>query len=428
VDAVPGATPAVAGPSSGVALTRTDRGLTVVTERMESVRSVALGFWVGTGSVDETDELAGASHFLEHLLFKGTPGRSARDIAEAVDAVGGDMNAFTTKEYTAFYIRVLSADAALAVDILSDIIWDPAFRPEEVESERQVILEEILMHADEPAETVHDLAAGAVFPSHPLGREVLGTADTIAAMGREDIARFHRHHYQPLNLVVAAAGDVDHDRLVDALEQRAGDHAGGTPPRRHAPASPPAPVVVAGRDTEQAHLVVAMRAPHRNDEDRFALTLIDHILGGGMSSRLFQSVREERGLAYSVYSYRSAFEQGGSLAVYAGTAPGRVREVLEVVDDELDRMAAKGPTDEELDAARSHLRGATALGLEDSGANMSRIGRAQLIHGEVLSVEAVEARLAALTPSDVRQVAARVVGGSRTLAVVGPFSETDFAR
>jgi predicted Zn-dependent peptidase len=411
-----------------VALTRTDRGLTVVTERMESVRSVALGFWVGIGSVDETDRLAGASHFLEHLLFKGTSQRSARDIAEAVDAVGGDMNAFTTKEYTAFYIRVLSADAPLAVDVLSDIIWQPAFRPDEVESERQVILEEILMHADEPAEAVHDLAAGAVFPSHPLGREVLGTPDTIAAMARDDIAAFHHGHYQPANMVVAAAGDVDHDRLVAELERRAGDHTGGALPRRHAPAVPPAAVAVDGRDTEQAHLVVAMPAPHRNDDDRFALTLVDHILGGGMSSRLFQSVREERGLAYSVYSYRSAFEAGGALAVYAGTAPARVPEVLEVIDDELDRMAAKGPTDAELDAARSHIRGATALGLEDSGANMSRIGRAQLIHGEVLSVEAVDARLAALTPADVRQVAARVVGAPRTLAVVGPFSEGDFSR
>jgi predicted Zn-dependent peptidase len=406
----------------------TGSGLTVVTERMPSVRSVALGFWVGTGSVDETDDLAGASHFLEHLLFKGTEDRSARQIAEDVDAVGGDMNAFTTKEYTAFYIRVLAGDMPLALDILSDIIWAPAFRPDEVDSERQVILEEILMHGDEPADAVHDLAAGALFPAHPLGREVLGDAGTITAMARDDISAFHAAHYQPANMVVAAAGDVDHDWVAAEIQRRVGDRQGGTTPRRHAPAAPPAPLVVDGRDSEQAHVVVAMRAPGSNDEDRFALTLVDHILGGGMSSRLFQSVREERGLAYSVYSYRSGYQRSGALAVYAGTAPGRVREVLEVVDAELDHMAAKGPTDDELDAARSHIRGATALGLEDSGATMSRIGRAQLVHGEVLSVEAIEARLAALTPGDVRDTAARVLGGPRSLAVIGPFSEADFPR
>jgi predicted Zn-dependent peptidase len=415
------------GPGDGVATTHLDSGLTVVTDRMPHVRSVALGFWVGTGSVDEDRALAGASHFLEHLLFKGTAERSARQIAEAVDAVGGDMNAFTTKEYTAFYVRVLADSVRLATDILSDIVWDPAFRPDEVDAERQVILEEILMHGDEPADAVHDVLAGAMFPGHRLGCEVLGDAASIEAMGRDDIAAFHAAHYQPGNIVVAAAGDVDHDALVASLEDRLGGRHGGARPGRDAPAAGPRPVSVVGRDTEQAHLAVGMRGPDREDEDRYALSVIDHVLGGGMSSRLFQSIREERGLAYSVYSYRVAYERSGALAVYAGTAPARAGEVLELIGTELDRMATDGPTPAELDASRSHLRGATALGLEDSAARMSRIGSGQLVHGRVMSIAEVEAKLDALSTGDVREVAARVLGAPRTLAVIGPFAEGDFA-
>ena len=218
--------------------TTVDEGLTVVTEHMPDVRSVSAGFWVGTGSVDEAPAQSGASHFLEHLLFKGTPTRTARAIAESVDAVGGDLNAFTTKEYTTFYVRVLADDQDLGLDILSDIMWSPAFRPEEFESERQVILEEILMHADEPADLVHDVLASALFPGHPLGREVLGEQVTVSAMTVDQVAAFHAEHYRPGNIVVAAPGDVDHDRVTDAMAARMPRRAGGHRPHRTAPWRP----------------------------------------------------------------------------------------------------------------------------------------------------------------------------------------------
>lgn len=388
---------------------------------MSDVRSVALGFWVGAGSIDEPDSLAGASHFLEHLLFKGTDRWSARGIAEAIDEVGGDMNAFTTKEYTAFYVRVLSESVGLGLDILSDIIWSPAFRQPEIDAERQVIIEEILMQRDEPAELVHEVLAGALFPDHPLGREVLGEEPTVAQMDRDAISHFHRHHYRPGNIVVAGAGLLDHDAVVEAVSSAAGERTGGGPPVRRGPGSRTEPTRIVESDTEQAHIAIGVRGLARGDEDRYALSIVDHVLGGGMSSRLFQSIREERGLAYSVFSYRMGFEQTGAFTVYAGTAPGKATEVRRLIEDAIDEMARNGPTDAEFAAARSHIRGATALGLEDSSARMSRIGRSQLVHGRVDSIDELDAHLAALTPSDVRDVARRVLDQPRTLAAVGPF-------
>ncbi len=419
------ATPAV----GALAATQIDSGLTVVTERMPDVRSVTMGFWVGTGSVDEATAEAGASHFLEHLLFKGTPTRSARQIAEAVDRVGGDMNAFTAKEYTAFYLRVLADDVDLGLDILSDIIWSPSFRPGEVEAERQVILEEILMQADEPADLVHDELLAALFPDHPLGREVLGEAPTVRAISRDRIAAFHAEHYRPANLVFAAAGNVTHDRIVDGIAARSGQTSGGASPHRR----PPDPRRrqlrrVVRRQTEQAHLVLAVPGPDRRDPDRHALTVVDHVLAGGMSSRLFQSVREERGLAYSIYSYRLHYAGAGAVAVYAGTSPDHAIEVLDLVCEEMERLAAHGVTPDELDGARSHLRGALALGLEDSGARWSRIGHDQLMHGRVPDLEELEARIAGLTLEHVNEVVGRYLGADPTLVAVGPFDEGDLVR
>jgi predicted Zn-dependent peptidase len=413
-----------------------DGGLTVVTEHMPDVLSVSLGFWVGTGSVDEPERIAGASHFLEHLLFKGTSTRTAREIAEAVDAVGGDLNAFTTKEHTAFYVRLLAEHADLGLDILSEIIWAPALRPDELESERQVILEEILMHSDEPADEVHDIYNGAMYPGHPLGRDVLGLESTVRAATRDDIAAFHRHHYRTGNVVVTAAGLVDHDRVVEGVASRLEKAAselgrdvcvgGGAPPRT-LPQAPALRRLVVNRPTEQAHVMVGMPGLHRDHPDRQVLNVLDHILGGGMSSRLFQSVREERGLAYSVYSYRSGYEGVGDFAVYAGTAPSRAGEVVKVVTEELDKMAATGPSEEELVSARSHIRGATALGLEDSGARMSRLGRSQLAHGRVPSLAELDAQIAAVSLDDLARVVEAVVAGPRTLVVLGPFDEDAFS-
>jgi predicted Zn-dependent peptidase len=407
--------------------TRLDSGITVVTEEMPASHSVTIGFWVDVGSRDEEPAFAGASHFLEHLLFKGTETRSAHEIAEAIEAVGGEMNAFTTKEYTAYYTRLLDEDLELGLGILADIMGAPAFRSDEVEAERQVIIEEILMHEDEPADMVHDLFSAALYPGHPLGRLVLGDRSTITAMTRDQIDAYFRSHYRPSGIVVAAAGNVDHDHVVTRLQERFAGTPGPRPVRAETALVPARPLSIFERPTEQAHLVVGSRALARNDDDRFALSVLNQVLGGGSSSRLFQEIREKRGLVYSVYSYRMAYVETGALAVYAGTSPARAPGVLDLIDEELDRLVQHDITERELDVARGNLKGSLALSLEDSASRMSRLGRSQLVHGTVMPFDELAARTDAVTRADVRRLAERLVGGERSLAVVGPFAEDAFA-
>jgi predicted Zn-dependent peptidase len=291
------------------------------------------------------------------------------------------------------------------------------------------------MHSDEPAEEVHDLFNAAMYPGHPLGRDVLGLEETVRATTRDQVAEFHRKHYRTANVVVTAAGRVEHSAIVEGVVRRLDKAAdaigrdvllGGARPERVAPSAPAQRRMVLNRPTEQAHIMIGMPAFERDHPDRQVLNVLDHILGGGMSSRLFQTVREERGLAYNVYSYRSGYQGAGDLAVYAGTAPSRAAEVLKIVTEELDKMAASGPTNEELTAAKSHIRGATALGLEDSGARMSRLGRSQLAHGRVPSLAELDAQVAAVTREDLARVAKTVLDGPRSLVVLGPFDEDAF--
>jgi predicted Zn-dependent peptidase len=405
--------------------TRLDSGLRVVTEAMPQLRSVALGFWVGTGSRDEPPDWAGVSHFLEHLLFKGTERRDAATIAEAIESVGGDMNAFTAQEATTYYVRVPDECLDLAADILSDIVWHPSLRPDEIESERKVILEELHMRDDEPEDLVHDVFTTAVFPEHPIGREVIGSAETILGMQRDDIAAFHHRHYHPSNVVVAAAGNLDHDHVVELVAGAVDGLNGRRPPRdRYSGEPPPQALAVLERPAEQAHLVLGMRALPHQDPDRYALTVLNQALGGGMSSRLFQEVREQRGLAYSVYSYRAALEETGILAVSAGTAPERFDELLAVLEAQLDRVVADGGvSDRERRSAQGHLRGSLALSLESSGSRMHRLGRSELTLGEIPSLDELVARIDAVSTADIARVVERVlIPGRRTLAVVGPVS------
>src|SRR4051794_15185688 len=412
-----------ASSGAGIRRTRLDSGLRVVTEHLPGLRSAAVGFWVGTGSRDEPEAVAGSSHFLEHLLFKGSATRRANEIAEAVESCGGDMNAFTGQEITAYYVRVPDRHLELALDILSDIVWTPALRPDEVESERQVIIEEIKMRDDTPDDLVHDVFAGALFPEHPLGREISGSEDTISAVTREQIAEYHAAHYLPSNVVVAVAGNIDHDHVVERLRTALPAIDGDRPPRVNgADGGPSLPFARVERPLEQSHLVLGARALRRDDPDRFALAVVDQVLGGGMSSRLFQEVREKRGLAYSVFSYRSAFEETGALAVYCATAPERVEETLEVVRAEIDRLVADGGVnDRELAGAKGHLTGSLALSLESSSSRMNRMGRAELTMGEIPSLDWVVEQVDAVTPDDVSRVIDRVFGGGeRTLALVGP--------
>lgn len=395
---------------------------------MEEARSVCIGFWVGTGGRDEESSQAGASHFLEHLLFKGTAARTAAAIAEAVDEVGGDFNAFTTKEYTSFYIRLLAEHIELGLDILSDIMWRPALRQQDLDAERLVILDEILIHTDEPADQAMEQSSALLFPGHPLGREVLGTEDSVAAMDEERIRAFFAHHYRPANMVVAVAGDLEHAHVAEGLEARFTGERGGAPPMRIPPDAKVDPLGVTSRPTEQAHLVLACRSVDRFDPTRYAEAVLNHVLGGGLSSRLFQEIRERRGLAYSVWSERTAYQDAGSLTVGVGTAPPNVAEVLAIVTDELGRLGADGITERELDVAQGNLRAEALLACEESGARMSRIGAGMLLHGEVLTIDEVVARVDAVTLDDVRTAAARLLEAPRTLSVVGPFSDADFDR
>ncbi len=401
-------------------------GIRLVTETMADVRSVAVAYWVGTGSRDEPGELAGASHFLEHLLFKGTERRSAAAIAEALDEVGGDCNAFTTKEYTTFYVRLLSDHLTLGLDILSEIMWEPALRPADIEAERTVILDEILMHADEPADLAAERWQEALFPGHPLGRDTLGTAASVRRITRDDIARFLDRHYRPSNMVVSVAGDCTHDAVADGLERRFAGLRGGEVPQREAPGPDAVALEVVRRPTEQAHLVYGARSVSRFDERRWALAVLNHVLGGGLSSRLFQKVREERGLAYSVWSERAAYQDTGSLAVVVGTAPEHVEEVLRIVEREFDLLATEGVTERELAVAKGNLRAEMLLSGEDSGARMSRLGASLLLHGEVLSVDEVLARIEAVDRAQVLEVAAQLAQAPRTMSAVGPFDSESF--
>jgi predicted Zn-dependent peptidase len=411
------------GAAEEIRETRLSNGIRVVTELMPEARSVTLGAWVGVGGRDEPAELAGASHFLEHLLFKGTPQRSARAIAEAVDVVGGEMNAFTTREHTAYYARLPADRVDVGIDILGDVLTDPAFRAHEVDAERQVILEEILMNLDMPEDHVHTLLAEAVFPGHPLGREVLGTRETVEVIDRDQIEAFFRHWYQPRNLSVVAAGRLDHDGLVDAFETTLGKLSGGERPVRTAPDATTEPRVVRDDDTEQVHVTLGWRGVDYNDDDRYALSVVEQIFGGGMASRLFQEVREERGYCYSIYSWASSYADSGLAGIYAGTNPTRLPDLLAVLDDQVAKLVADGVTSHELDLAKGYLEGSLVLGLEDSGSRMGRLGRALVSRDEIVTLDEQLDRLRSVTLDDAARVATRVFGGPRSLAVIGPVDE-----
>jgi predicted Zn-dependent peptidase len=406
-------------------------GLRVVTEQVPGVRSVAFGIWVAVGSRDEKPALHGASHFLEHLLFKGTERRGALEISSLMDAVGGEMNAFTAKEYTCYYARVLDEDLALAVDVVADLVRDSLVTPEDVEVERGVILEEIAMHDDDPGDVVHDTFAEALWGDSPLGRNVIGSVESIEGLTRKQIDGFYRKRYDLPHMVVAASGALQHDVLVRLVADafRSSGDGGPAPLRPTAKATRSyARVVHVPRRTEQANLVLGTTALRRDDPRRFALSVLSTALGGGMSSRLFQSVREERGLAYSVYSYTDAHADTGSFGVYAGCAPAKVGKVLDLVRAELAEVAEKGVLDEEVRRAQGNLRGQMVLGMEDTGSRMSRLGKAELVHAEVLSSDEVLERVSAVTPDDVREVARDVLERPLSLAVIGPYGKADLEK
>ena len=410
-------------------------GLRVVTENVPGVRSAAFGIWVGVGSRDETPAQAGAAHYLEHLLFKGTARRSALDISASLDAVGGEMNAFTSKEYTCFYARVLDADLPLAVDVISDLVTSALLRAHDVESERDVILEEIAMRDDDPGDLVHEEFADAMFGPTPLGRPILGTVDTIESITPRAIRGFYKRQYRPENMVVSAAGNVDHAAVVRLAKKAFG--AAGFLDGDAEPALPrtgsfrtrgAGDVRVLSKTTEQANVVLGVPGVARDDDRRFALGVLNAALGGGMSSRLFQEIREKRGLAYSVFSFASHYADTGMFGVYAGCMPKKVDEVLAISRDELAKVARDGLTAEELGRGKGQVRGGLVLGLEDTGSRMSRIGKAELLAGDLWSTADVLAAIDDVTVDDVREIAGGLLEVTPTLAVIGPFEpDRDFS-
>ena len=409
--------------------TTLDSGVTIVSERMSEVRSATVGFWFDVGARDEPDTLAGTSHFLEHLLFKGTPTRTAKDIADAFDAVGGDVNAFTGKEYTCYFSRVLDDDLPMAMNVLTDMITNSLIDSAEFESERRVILEEIAMHEDAPDELVHDLFYRAIWDGHPLGRPVLGFNETISSMERDRVSEYWKERYSPPNLVVAAAGNIDHGTLVERVAALFPEAAGRRTLRGGGAPSFGSGVFVHKRPTEQAHIVIGTEGLPRGHDDRHALAVLDTIVGGGMSSRLFQEIREKRGLAYSVYSYRALFADTGSFAVYAGTTPQNAETVIDIVLEEFDSIVREGVTPTELERAKGHVKGALVLSSEDPGSRMNRLGKQQLTTGEILSVDEMIERFDRLEMDDIRRVADLVLGNGRSrVTVVGPFDEGAFDR
>ncbi|MFJ5927842.1 M16 family metallopeptidase [Kitasatospora sp. NPDC092948] len=410
-------------------------GLRVVTETLPTVRSATFGIWVGVGSRDETPVLNGATHYLEHLLFKGTARRDALEISAALDAVGGEMNAFTAKENTCYYARVLDTDLPLAIDVVCDMLTGSLIRPEDVESERGVILEEMAMAEDDPGDVVHDLFAKVIFGTGPLGRPILGTQETVSGLSRDQIAGFYRRRYKPENLVVAAAGNLDHGKVVKLVEKAFASvlaKSEGHPAearRGIKTVRTSGRAAVLNRPTEQAHLVLGVPGIPRHDERRWAMGVLNAALGGGMSSRLFQEVREKRGLAYSVYSYSSSYADTGLFGIYAGCQPKRVEEVLKICREELARVVEEGITEEELHRAIGQLSGSTVLGMEDTGSLMNRIGKAELSYGHHLSVDEMLRKMADVTLDDVHAVARDVLGAHRpSLALIGPINDRRAAR
>ncbi|MDQ1672442.1 MAG: hypothetical protein QOC98_1004 [Frankiaceae bacterium] len=407
-------------------------GLRILTEVLPGVRSAAIGLWVNVGSRDETVPEAGASHYLEHLLFKGTPTRSALEISASLEAVGGVLNAFTSHEYTCYYARVLDADLPLAVDVLSDMVLSSLITAEDVDAERGVVLEEIAMHDDDPGDAVHDVFSTALLGSGPLGRPILGTVGSIEDMPRDRLDDYYRTRYTAPSTVVAVSGALDHDEVVRAVIAafaRAGDVAEAEPAPARVGSGPPPPgrrTEVSRRSTEQAHLVLGTAGLARTDPRRHALSLLSTALGEGMSSRLFQEIREKRGLAYSVYSFTSSFADAGMVGVYAGCAPRRVEEVLGLCRQEMRAVAASGLTDDELTRAKGQSRGALVLNLEDPLSRMSRLGKSELVYGELPPLDELLARYDRVTADDVRAVAADVLGGPYVLGAVGPFGAKRF--
>jgi predicted Zn-dependent peptidase len=405
-----------------------DNGLRLITERIDHVRSATVGVWLTRGSRDETEVLGGISHFVEHMLFKGTGSRSAEDIAQAIDSLGGHLDAFTAKEYAAYYIKVLDEHLSIAWDILADIVLDPAFKADDIEREKKVILEEIKMVEDTPDDLVHELFTQGLWQGHALGRPILGTPDSVAALDRATLLDFFRRTYVAPHLVIVAVGNVEHAQVRDLVMQRFGKLPAVPAAHRDQPPGVVPQVIVRDKDLEQSHVCIGVGGYPQNHEDRYTSYVLNTVLGGSMSSRLFQNVREKRGLAYAVFSSLAAYRDAGALTVYAGCANDVVAELVGLVVDEVRGMKAELP-DLELRRAKDHLKGSLMLSLESTSSRMSNLARQEIYFDRQYGLDETLAGIEAVTAADVRRVAhelfsngslgATVLGPTRGLALTG---------
>ena len=403
-------------------------GLRIITEQMPSVRSAAIGIWVNVGSRDEVASQTGSAHYLEHLLFKGTKNRTALDISSTIDAVGGEMNAFTSKEVTCFYTRVLDTSVPEAIEVLVDMITSATITTVDVDQERQVVLEEIAMRDDDPADIVHEQFSRALYGDAPLGRSILGTVENISSLSRRSIHGFYRKYYTPDRLVIAVAGNIDHASIVKQFRKAfnlggfdlAGEETPYVPSKVKTKVSHSGGFVKFDKTTEQANVVIGVPGLDRADERRYIQSVFNAALGGGMSSRLFQEVREKRGLVYTVYSFGQQFQDAGMAGVYAGCSPKNLEQVRQVITDVLDEVALNGITKAELAKAKGQVSGGMVLGLEDTSSRMSRIARSEMNNGYVPSVSEVLERISAVTLEEVHALAHHLWSQERLTAVVGP--------
>ena len=406
-------------------------GLRIVTEEVTSVRSAAIGIWVNVGSRDESPAVAGASHFLEHLLFKGTKRRNALEISSSIESVGGEMNAFTSKEYTCFYARVIDTDLPMAIDVISDLITSSVVSALDVDAERKVVLEEIAMRDDDPSDLIHDLFAETYFGDTKLGRPILGTIESISNISRTSVFNYYKKRYLPQDLVVAVAGNINHREVVELVEAALSLdgflEVQGRPvirPNTSIKRKAQTSVGLISRTTEQAHMFYGMEGVARHDDRRFAMGILASALGGGMSSRLFQEIREKRGLAYSVYAFAQQFAGSGQIGFYAGCKPAKAIETLEIIREVLADVAENGMSLEEIERAKGAVRGSLVLSQEDSGSRMSRIGKNEIVYGQVMGFDEILKEVSRVSEQDIREIAGEYLIKTPTLALVGPFKNT----
>lgn len=402
-----------------------ENGVRLVTERIPTLKSVTVGIWVNAGSRDEQPAQSGYSHFIEHMFFKGTATRSAADISREIDALGGEMNAFTTRESTTFYVKVLDQHLPKALDLLSDLLHRSKFASKEIEKEKQVVLEEIRMVQDDPEDLVQELHTGQVMGRHPLGRPILGRAATIGSLRRKDLLDYIETRYQPQEIVIAVAGNFDQRQLERIIAREFGRRPPGVSPKPHERRTPDllGGVVMQHKRLEQVHLCIGMKGIPAGHPDRYAAYVLNSVLGGSVSSRLFQEVREKRGLAYSIYSFLSGYSDGGTLTVYAGTRPKEVERVIEVIRRETRRMAAKGLTRDELKRTKDQMKGSLMLSLESSHSRMNKLAKDEMIKGKHTTLDDMTRAIDAVTFTQMERVAQELLDeGSMAITGLGPLS------